>query len=140
MTNLIGSLLPLLEIEETPEFMLYSRDHHKYIELLEKYRKKNRVDRLESEKEHIDQLVTEHIVLLDALESSPTRHKKDVYSLFRRLSKHWYSVLTMSLVGGFMNTIWTGIILNLNTLAFTEISYNGISMAVVGLLSNLLIM
>lgn len=134
----IGTLLPLIEIEETPEFMLHSRDSKKYLELLEKYRKLNMLTDNSVDRETINQRVDDHLALLDTFGTPAT--KKTRFYKVAKLSTYYFEIITLSLVGGFMNTTYSSIILNLSTLSLTDISLNGVMVGVIGLLSNLILM
>lgn len=136
---LVGCLMPLFEIEETPEFMLYTTSNHKYLDLVEVYRSKNGLKKDLEERQKMDKIVNEHIGLLETIE---TNYREEIYSPWSRLKKmtnYWYPLLALSLIGGFMNTLWVAIILNLQNIGFDDISSNGIALGMIGLLSNLIV-
>ena len=127
--------MPLLEIEETPDFMLYSKGHDKYMELIEQYRNKNHAQEDESEREDIDRMVLERSVLLDVFGEGQEKPQPTPLYLFRVLRKQFYPIISLTMLIGYMNVIWMAIIFNLNSLAFDDISYNGIAFGVIGLVS-----
>ena len=134
----IGTIMPLTVIEETPEYMLYRRDSKQYVELVERYRDLNRISNSEIEKARFGRAVTDHMTLLDTI-GTP---KKDINRKFYKvvkLSNYTYDIITLSLVGGFMNTTMSSIVLNLGILSFSDISYNGIALGIIGLLSNIIL-
>lgn len=134
----IGTMLPLLEIEESPEFLLYSRESQKYMELVERYRTLNRVSENTKDKERFDRAVSDQMILLDTIGTPKQSRNKQFYKVVK-LSKFIYEIFTLSLIGGFMNTTMSSIILNLGALSLTDISYNGIAIGGIGLLSNIIL-
>ena len=133
----LGSYLPLLEIEETPDFMLYSKGHHEYMALIEKYRKKNHAVEDEKERKEIDHLVIEREVLLETFGEGKEKPKMTPLYLFQILRKHFFKILSLSFFIGFINVVWMTIIFNLENLGFDEISYNGLAFAAISSLASM---
>ena len=134
----IGTIMPLTVIEETPEYMLHRRDSKQYVELVERYRDLNRISNSEIEKARFDRAVTDHMTLLDTIGTPKKDINRKLYKVVK-LSNYTYDIITLSLVGGFMNTTMSSIVLNLGILSFSDISYNGIALGIIGLLSNIIL-
>lgn len=135
---IVCTLIPLIYIEESPEFMLYSRDSKKYMDLLEKYRKLNNHDHdhVHSHRESFDRFITDHYELLNKFED-PSKRNNQLHKM-SKLSSYVKDIMILSLVGGFMNTTMASIVLHLNVLSFSSITKNGIILGAMGVLSNLL--
>lgn len=124
-------------MEESLEYVLHSRDSQFYLDLVENYRRKNKVDRSFLDKENIVRKTSDHLSLLEASDIVPYNQKNKFVTICQALSKKWLTILALSMIQGYASAVWTALILNLNTLAFDEISYNGISLALLSIASNM---
>lgn len=134
----IGTIVPLVVVEESPEFLLYSKDSQKYLELVEKYRNLNRITENPKDKARFGRAVTDHMALLDTI-GTPIQNRHKSFYKVAKLSQYTYDIITLSLVGGFINTTMSSIVLNLNVLSLSDISHNGIAIGIIGLLSNIIL-
>lgn len=136
---IVGSLVPLFEVEETPDYLLYSTHNHEYIDLVDNIREKNHLEKNEAARSRMNSLVSDHIALLENIDQTYKEELKNPIVRFRKLTTYWYELLALSLIGAYMNTLMAAIVLNLNQFGFTQVSYNGITLGVIGLLSNLIV-